>query len=111
MKNLHFCTPELLSQINDPEYDLITTYRTGWVPMLYPGDVINLNQRDNTGKDTYLKMGKIAGVKPVKRKSIPDVLTFREELQRYNKKFHSDHYFFQITIYKLPLYKGLEESE
>jgi len=73
--------------------------------MLYKGDIVNLNQRDTTGKDTYLTMGKIAGVKPVKLKSIPSVLSFREELQRYNKKFHNDHYFFQITIYKLPLYK------
>jgi len=98
VKNLHFCTQDRLHQIKEnKESNFVSTYRTGFVPSIYPGNIINLNERDGDGTDIFLFKGKVLSVEPIKYKSIPaNVRNF--ELKRYNRKFHKEHWFFYIFI-------------
>lgn len=103
MKNLHFCTPELLRIIKDKKIKVFHTYRTGFVPNLYPGDIINLNERDDEGNDTYIKEGVVKSVAAVRVLNIHEghiKEAYKEEIDRYRRKFHKMHYFFAIQILK-----------
>lgn len=105
MKNLHFCTPELLKIIKNPKIKLFYTYRTGFVPNLYPGDIINLNERSDAGEDSYITKGVIKSVQPIRLLNIHESFKFttpvsEEELKRYKRKFHKMHWFFSIAIMK-----------
>jgi len=94
MKAFHFCTPEKLKEIKLwPRFDSV---RTGWVPELYPGDKIKINERvDKT--DTLLFIAKVLSVQPILFKNI-DQTFHREEIERYHKKFHPERWFFIITF-------------
>ena len=105
MKNLHFCTPELLKVIKNTKIKEFYTYRTGFVPNLYPGDIINLNERADNGEDTFITEGVIKSVEPIRLLNIHESYTFNtpvgeEELKRYKRKFHKMHWFFSICIIK-----------
>ena len=105
VKNLHFCTPELLKLIKNPRIKMFYTYRTGFVPNLYTGDLVNLNERDEEGNDTFLKEGVIKSVEPIRLLNIHEGFSFEtpiaeEELKRYKRKFHKMHWFFSICILK-----------
>ena len=105
MKNLHFCTPELLKVIKNTKIKQFYTYRTGFVPNLYPGDIINLNERDDEGNDSYITRGVIKSVEPIRLLNVHESIGFdtpvgEEELKRYKRKFHKMHWFFSICIMK-----------
>jgi len=84
-KNLHFCTLELIKQLKDPIVEQIETYRTGFVPHFYPGEIINLNERMN-GSDKYIYSHE-KGIEELKKS--------------YKKKFNPHHWIFCIGIKKL----------
>ena len=98
MKNMHFCTPGKIREIKYAENgEIVVTHRTGFVPMLYPGDIINLN--DRLGKiDTFSCQGEIMKVFPI----IYDNIIHSDKLeiaQAYRtKKFSKHHWFFKISI-------------
>ena len=105
MKNLHFCTPELLKIIKDPKKKVFYTYRTGFVPSIYPGDIININERDSEGKDIFIMKALVESVNVLRLVQLHDSMKSiygcpTEELKRYGKKFHRDHWFFSICIRK-----------
>ena len=94
MKSLHFCTPEKLREIKTfPEFESI---RTGWIPQLYPHDIIKINERDEKG-DHLLFKAKVLSVTPKKFCELDQEL-HQEEIARYKKKFHPEQYFFLIRF-------------
>jgi len=100
MKSLHFCTPEKLNEIRSQ--DKFTTIRTGWIPQLFRGDVIKINERtivDGKNEDVLICKARIRHVEPIMRKFL-NHYSFKEEIERYNKKFHPDQYFFHIHLEK-----------
>jgi len=103
-KNLHFCTLELIKQLKDPIVEQIETYRTGFVPHFYPGEIINLNERMN-GSDKYICKGKILYVMPLEYRELFELDSHEkgiEELKKsYKKKFNPHHWIFCIGIKKL----------
>ena len=110
VKNLHFCTEGLLTQIYEGQPgNTIETYRTGFIPNLYPGDVINLNKRIQK-KDIFICKGKIKYVFPLQYKEFAEYnkqYGYRhkkglDEIKQYKRKFHPDHWFFNIGIELYP---------
>jgi len=95
MKSLHFCTPKLLQYIKT--HSKFTTIRTGWIPTIYPRDVIAL--KDRTQDDVIMCEAEVIAVQPVifKELDLNDPL-IKEEIQRYNRAFNKNHYFFKITL-------------
>ena len=104
MKNIHFCTEKLLNQIYSEEQKSIITYRTGWIPQIFTGDIINLNKNNPRGKDFFIRKGEIISIIPLKFRQIPDN-TCNEEILRYRRKFHTEQFFFKITIKLLKIEK------
>lgn len=102
MKNLHFCTKELIRRIKysgNKKSVIIKTYRTGFIPELFAGDLINLNERKD-GKDELMKQGKIIAVIPIQYRDI-GLRGKKEIYDSYNgRRFHPDHWFFEIIIRK-----------
>ena len=107
-KNLHFCTWDLLKKIkNGFGAEVIETYRTGFVPMLYAGDVINLNKR--LGKtETFIRHGTIISVEPILYKNIPPAGKKEIELSSI-RKFKDQQWFFEIKIV-LKIVEGVYEE-
>ncbi len=106
-KNLHFCTPELLKIIKSDEKKVFYTFRTGFVPGVYEGDIVNLNKFVKDGNDEFIRKGLVQSVSPLRLMQVKDMYKSErlktcidEELKRYNRKFHNDHWFFMITIRK-----------
>ena len=113
MKNLHFCTEGLLTQIYEGQPgNTIETYRTGWIPGIYSGDIINLTEKNPNGKDKFICKGKVVYVLPLQFKEFEKFPTIHgkglEEIKRYKRNFHLDHWFFNICIKLCPgeKYKG-----
>ena len=107
MKNLHFCTEELLKEIYDGlPGNIIETYRTGFIPGVYPKDVINLNARVPGKKDKFICQGKIKFVYPLQFKDFKKFSAIHkkgiQEVKRYKRKFHPDQWFFKIGIELYP---------
>lgn len=100
VKNMHFCTKGLLTQIYEGQPgNIIETYRTGWTPGIYSNDIINLNENNPNGKDFFICKGEVLSIIPIQFKNIP---TGCEEIKRYKRKFHPDHWFFNIGIELYP---------
>jgi len=102
MKNIHFCTPELLKILKDHKEYHITTYRTGWIPQIFVGDRVALNERVEGKPDKFIRMAIVESVTPIQYKKLnwEAGLTVIEEIARYNKNFHRDQYFFEIVLRK-----------
>lgn len=49
MKRIHFCTPEKLKYIKNPETETFITVRTGFVPSVYEGDTVIITERIGRG--------------------------------------------------------------
>ena len=102
MKNYHFCTEELLKQIYTGESgSIIETYRTGFVPNIHPGDEINLNEKMAVKPDKFIRRGTVEWVLPLQYKEIKGMAIHQKalvELRKYKRKFHPDHWFFDIGI-------------
>ena len=96
MKSLHFCTPEKLAEIK--RHSQFSSIRTGWIPQLYPGDEIKINERDDCKKDKFLFMATIQSVTPILFKDITS--SHQEEIDRYGKKFHPEQWFFELKFTK-----------
>ena len=96
MKNMHFCTNKNLKKFKlGKKGEYIITIRTGWIPQIFTGDIIKLNKR--LGKqDIFSRMGKIISVTPIKFKNLNT--SYKEEIQKYKRKFHPEQYFFRIII-------------
>lgn len=99
MKSLHFCTPKMLAKIESlrtETYKTLTTIRTGWIPQLYKEDIINLI---NFHTKDVIATAKVLSVTPIQVQflDLEDELIW-EELERYNKKFHPEQYFFKILL-------------
>ena len=108
---MHFCTKELLTQIYEGQPgNIIETYRTGFVPSLYSGDIINLTEFIPDKKDKFICTGRVEYVLPLEYQELKD-LSFHNkallEIKRYNRKFHPKHWFFCIGIKLYPNGKGL----
>ena len=103
MKSIHFCTPLLLSHLKSlSEGDEFTTIRTGWITHLYPGDIVKINHRNLSGTDLFLFHAEVQEVFFLKFKKLMGYASLleREEIDRYGKKFHAEHYFYKITFTK-----------
>lgn len=97
MKSQHFCTPELVSDLKDPDIRFITSYRTGWIRQFKKGEVVKLNERNPQGTDTLQCYGEVMENAPIQFSQIPP--KGLEELERYNKNF-KDHYWFFKEIFR-----------
>ena len=102
---MHFCTPRLLRHIKDPITNTFKTFRTGWIPNIYPGDIININERNDKKEDTFICQALVTSVSAIRYCAILDMhkslnMFPGEEIARYNKKFHKDHWFLIITLKK-----------
>ena len=101
MKSIHFCTPNKLKEIK--ENTEFYTIRTGWITHLYPGDTVKINQFQKNSDDLFLFNAEVQDVffmkfsKLMESASIYDL----EEVDRYGKKFHNDHFFFRIKFKKV----------
>ena len=102
MKSLHFCTKELLEKLHAGEYkSVIETYRTGLVPSMYSGEIINLNEKMPVKPDKFVRKGKIEWVMPLQYKELKSMECHKkafQEIFRYKRKFHDDHWFFSIGV-------------
>ena len=113
LKNLHFCTESLLIQLYEGQPgNIIETYRTGFIPNLYSGDIINLNERTSQD-DKFICQGEILWVLPLEYKELSEFLFHNkgiEELKEcYKKEFHPRHWVFTIGIRLYPeITKGIE---
>ena len=107
MKSLHFCTPWKLDFIKMlPDKGLFHTIRTGWIPSLYQGDIIQINERIIKGHDIPICKAKITHVEPCMYKDLwsqfpNEKEEMEEEIRRYGRKFHKNHYFFRIILRKI----------
>jgi hypothetical protein len=108
MKALHFCTPLKLAEIKSN--NLFCSIRTGWIPELYPKDIIKINERVTIEKkniDTYLFDAEILHVEPLQYKQLKEDSKYQEELDRYGKKFNDAHWFFRIWFEKKAIQQTL----
>ena len=105
MKSIHFCTPKKRSELHKMKTgDRIVTIRTGWVPEWYEGDILQVIERKTMIKpydDEYLFDVKIHRREVWCKSQFDDNPAFTEELERYGKKFHSDHIFFFYVLEKI----------
>ena len=103
LKNLHFCTKELVRRINyngNRRYLIIKTFRTGYVPSYRTGEIIRLNYRNKDKKDTFLKCAKVIAIFPIQFRDIP-WSGKKEIFESYNgRKFHPEYWFFEIVLRK-----------
>ena len=103
MKSIHFCTPLLLESLKKLEDGgLFSTIRTGWITHLYPGDTVKINHRYPSGID-FLFHAQVEDVFFLKFTKLMETASLydQEEINRYGRKFHDDHYFFKIIFRKL----------
>ena len=98
MKSLHFCTERLLESIYKNKRFIITL-RTGWVPTIYPGDVINIKDKNLDNK--IICTGTVKGVHPLRYRYV-NKIKHSEELLKYKRKFNLEHWFFEIRIELMP---------
>jgi len=108
-KNIHFCTLDKLYEIMYPnmnKYVRIKTFRTGYVPSLYPNDPVRMNYRNKQKKDKYLRMGIVEAVVPIKYHEIPKHWRAEIKSSYKSRKFDDEHWFFCIIIRKrdMPVY-------
>jgi len=97
MKSLHFCTPKLLQYIKT--HSKFTTIRTGFVPNIYAGDIINII--DKTQNNKIICCAKVLFVRPASFIQLDEFdLLVAEEIGRYKRNFHPEHYFFIIRLEK-----------
>lgn len=105
MKNLHFCMKEKenLLKIKSAAIGLkLDTYRTGFVPYLYSGDVINLTERIEGKKDEILVIARIEYIFALEFIELPDPVKKQVKVS-YNRKFHDHHWFFLIGLIVMEL--------
>ena len=99
MKSLHFCTPNKLTEIqNNVKFE---TYRTGFIPGMYPGDLIKINKRTTKKAphdDKQICLAHVFEIVPTMFRDLP--MESREEIERYNRRFNQYHWFFKITLIK-----------
>ena len=98
-KNLHFCRlPELFKIKNSSpvRYHFIKTYRTGFVPSIYTGELIRLTYRNKIKKDDFLTAGLVIAIYPIQYRDIGK--SGRCEIKQYNRDFNLEHWFFKIVI-------------
>ena len=98
MKTMHFCTPEKIKEIKD--HDRFDTIRTGWIPQVYPGDVIAISEVRPLLPDRFLFKAKVISVEPWHHHEL-DHGKYKEEINRYKRKFHPEQYFFKICFKKM----------
>ena len=102
MKSLHFCTPKKLQEIKTNS--VFDTVRTGWIPTIYPGDIVKINERVTINKkntDSLICQARCIAVEPLQYNDFIEDPTPWEEVDRYNRKFHGQHWFFKIRFKKL----------
>jgi hypothetical protein len=97
MKSLHFCTPLLLQKIRTSE--TWNSYRTGFMPEIYEGDVIKINERN--GVDSLLCHARVTEVLPIRYGDIFRFPIIEEEIARYNKQFPKCRWFFKFSFQKI----------
>jgi len=101
IKSLHFCTPLLLKKIKDPDILEFRSFRTGFIPNIYKGDVIL------KGNDTFLCNALVRNTGMWKYGSLHDYLIaweleeYIEEIAKYKRNFNRDHIFVSLIFKKL----------
>ena len=104
---MHFCTEKLLKDIYNQKKS-IYTLRTGWIPTIYPNDIINLKDKNSDNK--IICTGVVKGVHPLRFRYV-DVIKHKEELLKYKRKFHPEQWFFIIKIELIPKPKQLNTKQ
>ena len=100
MKNLHFCVKEKknLELIkNSPVGTQLDTYRTGFVPSIYSGDIINLTERIEGEKDKIRVIARVEYIFPYEYIELSDV-TQKQVRIAYSRQFKDHHWFFNIGL-------------
>ena len=100
MKNLHFCVREkdnLLLIKNSLVGTKLDTYRTGFVPTLYSGDIINLTERITGEKDKILVTARVEYVFPFEFSELSKDIKHQVEVA-YSRWFNDKHWFFLIGL-------------
>lgn len=108
MKHLHFCTPNKLKEILDPKTQDFETIRTGWIPEIYPGDIVGLKKRTTQfppHNDQFIGYALISNTRAIKFKNLNQKI-HKEEISRYHKKFHPEKFFILISCHKQKLNKN-----
>ena len=102
MKGLHFCTPQKQAEIRTEKefYSL----RTGFVPTFFEGETIKINFRDEQNKDTLFCQAIVLEVQPIQFQQIKELPYYKEEIERYGRKFDNRQWFFRCKFLKI---KGL----
>jgi len=112
MKSIHLCIPEMLEYIKKPEVKIFFTYRTGFVPYIYEDDIVRILERTDK-KDIFLFNAKCLGVSTLLLIQMRDMFKgtlhkhfIEEEIAKYNRTFHKNHWFFQLKFEKIT--EGIE---
>ena len=79
----------------------IFTYRTGYIPQIKVDEIVNLNVRIPTisKSDIWVCYGRCLENLPIKYKDISEA--GKEEVKKYNKKFHPEDWFFYLSFWKM----------
>ncbi|BDI54888.1 MAG: hypothetical protein [Lokiarchaeia virus VerdaV1] len=94
MKSIHFCTKQLIDDLMN--YRILLTYRTIFIPRIYPKEIIKLKIRIN-GVDKMFCNGLVLNISPTQFKNIGHC--FKTEInEKFKNKFNPEHWFFEILI-------------
>jgi hypothetical protein len=91
-----------LKQIRN-KHPFFDTVQTGYVPDIYPLDIVRINERSTEITpyiDKFIMFARVIQVYPQER-SVLVADRDLEEVERYNQKFNPNHYFFRIRFQKL----------
>jgi uncharacterized protein YqfB (UPF0267 family) len=75
--------------------EAFVTYRTGFVPSFFEGDLIQVYEHDFPEKTKTYRVIKIT---PVQFKALPEEVSVQEELKIYHRKFDDQQWFFKIEL-------------
>lgn len=99
MKSQHFCIPEHIEQLKDPNVRTIISYRTLWIPQFRVGEIVDLKIKDENGDNKFYCNGIVLECSVVKYRDIDEA--GRKELERYKRKFSPYHRFFKEVFEKV----------
>ena len=93
MRSQHFCTEEMIKQIQDPKTRIIITFRTGFIPQYKIREVINIKIRDKDKQDEIYCTATVLKIALFSFKNIPK--RYLREVERYERKFGPEYRFFK----------------
>jgi len=88
----------MIEKIKDPKINLITTFRTGFIPQYEIGEIINIKLRDANKIDSIYCTAEVLKIKLCYFQDIPE--EFLIEIKRYNRNFKPNYRFF-VEVFRL----------